>query len=208
MRPTSSVLMACAVATAMGSGAARAADSGTEARLREALRSATSQLRALEDERAKWQASDAEQKRELESLRNQLAAAPKAPPPSRASGRCLEDLQSCQVEQVEHAATAAKLKESLARCEVAARDAAAAAHSQDETEQARVKAAAADMASLTERGRSCETKNARMYRVAKEILDQLWKSGGGEPILGLKRVEVENFAQDAEDKLLEAKVKP
>jgi hypothetical protein len=208
MRLTSPVLMACAFAAAMSSSAARAADSGTEARLREALRSATAQVRALEDERAKWQASDAEQKEELESLRKQVAAVPKAPPPSRASARCLDDLQSCQVEQVEQAAATAKLKETIGECERAARDAAASAHAQDEKEQARIKAETAETALLTERAKACEAKNARMYQVAKEILAQLWKNGGGEPILGLKRVEVENFAQDAEDKLLEARVKP
>ncbi len=209
MRPTSTVLMAWAVAAAMGSSAARAADSGTEARLREALRSATAQLRALEDDRAKWQASDAEQKKELESLRKQVAAAPKAPPPSRASARCLDNLQTCQVEQIEQAAAAAKLRESVVECERKARDSAESARTRDEKEQARVQAAtAAQVSTLTEHARACEAKNSRMYQVAKEILDRLWKTSGGDPILGLKRVEAENFAQDAEDKLLEAKVKP
>src|SRR5262249_31629387 len=63
------------LAAVLGPATARSAESQSEARLREALRSTTSQWRALEDERARWQATDTEQKKEIESLKAQLAAA-------------------------------------------------------------------------------------------------------------------------------------
>ncbi len=191
-----------AMAAILGPAVARA-DSGTEARLREALRSAAAQVRALESEKAQWQSADAEQKQALEALRKQLVEAQRRPA-ARAPDRSAADLKECQAEQLSSAADAAKLRDDLAQCESSAREAAAARAQQEE----RAKVASAEAAALAEQRKACEAKNARMFEIAKSVLDQLWKSGAGEPLLGLKRVEVENFAQDAEDKLLETKVKP
>lgn len=204
MRGPLITLAACIAAAALGAREARAADSGTEARLREALRSATAQLRALENERAQWQATDAGQKHELEAVRKQLAEAQKRPAPKGAD-RSAAELKDCRAEQSTVAAAAAKLREDVAQCESAAAQAASAARARDEE---RAKSVGAEIAALVDQRKACEAKNAKMFEIAKGIIDQLWKGGGGEPLLGLKRVEVENFAQDAEDRLLEAKVKP
>ncbi len=179
------------------------ADSAGETRLREALRSATTQLRALEDERGTWQAKEAELRKELESLRKHLASAKQTP----ASGRSLTELKQRLAEQNE---ANAKLTDSLAQCQNAGRDAAENARAKED-QRARL---AGEVTSLSERLDRTEAKNARMYKVGKDIIDWLSNVGMGaallarEPFLGLKRVELENLAQDYEDKLLEQKVKP
>jgi chromosome segregation ATPase len=204
MRWLSTVFMAWLAGAALGAREAKAAETGAEARLRDALRSATSQLRALENERARWQATEAEQRQELEALRRQLAEAQKRPVP-RAPNRCAAELKECQSDQTMLAAAAAKLRDDVSQCEASAARGEAAARARDEE---RARSAGKEIAELVEQRKACEAKNARMFWVAKEILDRLWKGGAGEPLLGLKRVEVENYAQDAEDRLLEAKVKP
>lgn len=191
--------------TALRPGAAEAADAAGESRLREALRSATAQLQALEDERAGWRAKETQSQKEVESLRKQLAAARQAA--GKGGGRQLGDLNQRLAEQAE---AAAKATQSLAQCQNTARDAAETARAKEE-ERARL---AVQAATLAERGAACEAKNARMYAVGKDVID--WLSNVGvvaalaarEPFLGLKRVELENAAQDYEDKLLEQKVKP
>ncbi len=202
------VLRTACLVMVISRGPARAADSGAESRLREALRSTSAQVRALEDERAQWQVTDAQQKREIESLKSQLAAVPKETQASKEGMQCSAQLKRLRAEQSERASATAKLEESLTHCEAAAFDTAALVRAREEQAAKQVKEVAPEVAGLTERLKDCEGKNHRMFQVAKEILDQMWKNGAGEPILGLKRVEMENFAQDAEDKLLEAKVKP
>ncbi len=206
MRSASAPLLLLIVA--LGSRTARAADSGAETRLREALRSTSAQLRALEDERTQWQITDAQQKKELESLRSRLSAQPQDARSSNENKHCSAQLKQCQAEQSEHAAATAKLEASVAHCEATVYDAAMAAKVREQDAANRTKDTASEITALTERTKACEAKNAKMFQVAEEILAQLWKNGAGEPVLGLKRVEIENFAQDAEDKLLEAKVKP
>jgi len=204
MRPTSVVLLVC---IAMACPPARA-DSAGETRLREALRSTTSQLRSLEDERAKWQVKEGELQKDLEVLRKQLATRPAA---AKGGDRKVAELDRRLAEQTE--ATSAlktangKLTESLAQCENTARDASDTARSKEDE---RIQLAK-QVSSLTERLSAAGTKNARMYNIGKELVD--WVSNinvesAVEPLVGVKRVELENAAQDYEDKLLEQKVKP
>jgi len=168
-----------------------------DARLREALRTATNQVRALEDERAQWQAREATLKAELEQARRQAASAPKL-------DRAGLDLQRRLAEQRDAATKA------LAACEAKARDGSDAGQAQ-EAERTRLEAA---LKVASERAAAGEVRNARMYQVAKGVLDWIEQIGWGEalaarePLLGLKRVELENLAQDHRDKLLEQRTKP
>lgn len=193
------------LAAMLGPATARSAESQGEARLREALRSATAQMRALEDERARWHATDTEQKKEIESLKAQLAAArskarrEQAPPPELT--RRLE----------EQAEANQKLTATLAERQAAAREAAETARSKDE-QSARL---TAQVSLLTDRAAACEEKNARLYQLTREFVQRFEKEGIGdallgtlEPFLGLRRVQLENFSQDFQDKLLEQKVQP
>ena len=188
----------------LASAPAPSAESQSEARLREALRSTRSQLRTLEDERGRWQALEAEQKKEIESLKAQLAVAIKAhrqqAPYAELTRRLDEQTEANQ-----------KLSASLAECQTAARDAADAARAKDEQNTRLI----AQVGSQIQRAASCEEKNARLYRLTREFVERFEKMGLGdtllstlEPFFGLRRVELENFSQDFQDKLLEQKVQP
>jgi hypothetical protein len=174
------------------------ADPATEARLRDALRSTTAQLRALEDERARWKETEAQLRRELESARG--AARPSQPP--AASVTALNRKIS------EQATTNARLKESLAQCESrAARPASAVAPSAPVEGEERKKLTG-EVASLKEKLSASEAKNLEMYRVGKDLTSWMVQNGvGGERFFGWKSVELENIGQEYEDKLFDQKVK-
>ena len=178
------------------------ADAATESRLRDALRTTTAQLRTLEDEKTRWQATEAELKRQIQELQGATAAAQ-----GRSSDRTVATLQKRLSEQVD---ANKKLKDSLARCQTqpAARGPGTAptvAASDKEDDRARL---ATEVTNLREQLKSSESRNLEMYQVGKDLIAWLEQIGvGGEPMFGWKRVQLENIAQDYEDKLYEKKVK-
>jgi hypothetical protein len=198
MRSTAAVLLAGALA-AIGPAAAQA-QTPTEARLREALRSTTAQLRTAEDDRARLQASEAALKVEVATLRSQLGSAR-----ARAGGRELEALRAQLAEvnrrleqqvQVNRAAA-----ESLSKCQVAGQ------------EEARARAQLqAEIAASRKEFAAAQAKNARLYQVGQEIIEWLSSKGiatalwAREPFLGLKRVELENVAEGYRDRLQEQRL--
>jgi chromosome segregation ATPase len=193
-RPPLAALLAGAAAALLPATPLAQAPSA-EARLREALRAATVQVRALEDERAAWQAKEAALQKEVEALKAKVVAP--APRP-QVGARELAELRGQVAQQAEAAARAAA---SLERCEAERGDAARAR----EEERSRLQAQAARVA---EQLAAAEGKNERIYRVAKETLDWLQREGvGGEPFLGLRRVALENAVQDREDRLVEQRIK-
>ena len=178
--------------------AARAQQPDT--RLRDTLRSTTAQLRALEDEKAQWQAKEAQHKKELEALRADLEAARKGAA-SRGDERAVKRQLSAQLE------ASAKATEALARCQKEAEE-------NVSSQQARVKEAeeersraASQLEDLGRRAAACEERNARLSAAGKEFAAWVAKASGTvcEPILGLRRVELENRTQEFEDRLLELK---
>jgi hypothetical protein len=177
------------------------ADANTENRLREALRTATTQLQSLQDEQAQWQAKEAKLTKELEATREELAAAKRAPP--KREGLSL----AARKEYENKLATAA---ETLAHCQLES-DAAHKSEQAKEEERAQL---AASLGKSNARVAACGAKNEKLFRVGQDVLDWLQKMGTGaalaarEPFLGLKRVELENAAQDYEDKLLDQRVAP
>ena len=194
------------VATFVSLAPARAAESGTEARLRDALRAATAQLQALEEERARWQATDAAQKRKIEALEAKLASAPVRAPRRNDDGE-LAELRRQLAEQTEGRA---KASESFGQCQGALREATEAARGKED-ERARL---AGQLGPLNDRLSQCVGRNERMYAVARGIVDRYQKMSlaqlirDREPILGFARVQLENLAQDDQDRLLEQRVKP
>jgi len=181
--------------------AAVAADASAEARLREALRTATAQVREQTDARSRLEASEARLKQQVLALQRQLAQAPRAAPAPRGAS---PELRRCLADQ---ATASARLEASAAQAAGAARDAAEARARADQAE-ARATAVGGEQAALAASAKACEAKNVRMYEVARSLLEAVWKDRSGEPLLGLGRVELENFVQDAEDRLLETRVKP
>jgi chromosome segregation ATPase len=197
------LLLACA-ACLLRATAVLAAETSSEARLRDALRSATAQLRALEDERSRWQATDADQKKEIEALKAKLATASSRPAP-RNNDRELQELNRKLTEAAE---SRDRQVEAAAECQVALREASQAARvKEDERTQL-----AERLGPLNDRVSVCETRNAKLFEVAMDILRRYEKMTVGEairarePFTGLKRVELENLAQDSQDKLLDQRV--
>lgn len=188
------------------SGMSALADSDTETRLRDALRSAIEQQRSLEDERATFLAKQSESDKQIEALKAQLDALSKAPkkPDTAPEMAALTQRVSQQGAEI------AQLNQTLDKWKAAYNDAVAVARAK-EAERAKL---ATDDAALSKRATGCETRNAALYKVGSEILDRLQKVSLGdviaqdEPFTGIKRVELQNLVQDEQDKLLDQKVAP
>jgi chromosome segregation ATPase len=206
MRSSSAAILACIVLSLLLPASA-SAQSASDTRLREALRTTTTQLRAAEDERARLQASEAALKAELEAVRAEAATAKRSGASRRQVDELNAKLAEATRELAEQREAGKKASEALAQCQASAQD---TAHAKDEQE----KRLGGEVASLGERIAALEEKNAQMYRVGKDVIDWLSAKGFGaalaarEPFLGLKRVELENAAQDYEDKLVAQKVNP
>jgi hypothetical protein len=180
------------------------ADAASEARLRDALRSATAQVRTLEDEVSSGKAKEAQLQKELEAARAE-AKQTKTVVVSRQSDREVADLRRRLADQED---ANRKLIEAAVKLQTASRERAEAGQSCEE-ERAKL---APQVASCAERLARAEEKNDHLFQVGKEIIDWLGGVGVGaaiaarEPFLGLKRVQLENAAQDYEDKLYEQRL--
>lgn len=185
----------CALAILLAPQVARA-QASTEARLREALRSATAQLHTLEEQQSLAQTREAEQKKQLEALRAELEAARAA-----AGKRSAGEGSALKARLAREQEASAKLTASLAQCQKSAADSAEATRAKEE-ERAR---AAGEKDALSASVAACEQKKLALLHAGTQFLDWLTGSGSGlcEPFLGLKRVELENRAQDYRDQILD-----
>jgi chromosome segregation ATPase len=174
-------------------------------RLRDALRTTTQQLRTAEDDRARLQAGEAAMKKEVADLKAELEKAKKGPkgPSPRALADLNEKLAAAQKQVAEQALASRTVEDELRKCQALAQE---GNRSQEEQR--------AEHARAKERLAAAEAKNARLYAVSREVLDWIQSMGFGEvlaarePFLGLKRVELENAAQDYDDKVREQRVVP
>ncbi len=189
-------------AVAAGQHAAHA-DATTEAQLRAALQSATSQIAGLEDQVANLQASQAPNVAMIEALRAQLQKAggsTGAPAPAK------------------NDAAVAKLTK-----ELAARNAELGKSRSDEqttasalsNETAANAALQAQLASLNKGLASCDAKNMQLYKIGNQILDAYSHKddlfgtiADREPFIGIKRVQLQNIVQDEQDKLYDNQITP
>jgi chromosome segregation ATPase len=188
-------------------GGARAADSDTETRLREALRNAIAQQRSLEDERATLLAKQSESDKQIEALKAQIDELAKGQAKKNENAPEITELRSrvtMQGEQLE------QLNQTLEKWKAAYNEAATVARAK-EAERAKL---ATDVDGLTQRATGCEEKNAQLFKIGNEILGRLEKVSFGdvigqrEPFIGYKRVELQNLVQDERDKLLDQKATP
>jgi len=176
------------------------ADTETD-RLREALRSATAQVRSLEDARAAQQAKLTAVEQERDRLRKQ------------------NDAYKAQVKEAEQAyrqavkdfnERLAERDESLEKWKSAYGEAATVARTKD-AERTKFEGEAK---ALKASNKACDAKNAELVKVGNDIVRQyeamspLEKIWDHEPVLGLKRVDHQNAAQEFRDKILDQKVKP
>ncbi|WP_072389359.1 hypothetical protein [Hyphomicrobium sp. CS1BSMeth3] len=189
-------LVAILVATADGAHAQSEVD-----RLREALRSATAQSRALEDQRTALQAKIAAAERDKTALKGQLDAA-------KAKARQIEKDYREAVTQFNE-----RLEERnqvLEKWKEAYAEAAGVARAKD-AERAKFEAeAAATKTGLT----ACTDMNRKLVTVGRELLAHYENVTLGdailaqEPLVGVRRVRVQNLLQDYAEKVQTATVPP
>lgn len=170
-------------------------------RLREALRTATAQARAAEDQRAALQAKLTTAEQERERLRKQNEA-------YRAQVKEAEQAYRQAVKDFNE--RLAERDDSLEKWKVAFAEAAGVARAKD-AERAKFEAEATAFKAST---KACEAKNVQLVKTANEVvtryeaMDPFEKVLDHDPVFGLKRVEHQNAAQDFRDKILEQKAKP
>lgn len=183
----------------MMSPAARADQEGD--RLREALRAATAQARAAEDQRAALQAKLTAADQERDRLRKQNEA-------YRAQVKEAEQAYRQAVKDFNE--RLAERDDSLEKWKSAYGEAAGVARAKD-AERAKFEAEATAFKAST---KACEAKNVQLVKVANDVvtkyeaMDPFEKVLDHDPVFGLKRVEHQNATQDFRDKILEQKAKP
>jgi chromosome segregation ATPase len=199
MRPSLFIFVATLMA-ALSYGQVVRAESETD-RLREALRSAIAQTRTLEDQQAAAQARQAESDRERDRLKHEIDAA-------KARTQAVEKAHAEAVEEFNR-----RLEERndvLEKWKAAYEEAASVARDKDaerakfETESKTFKASA----------KSCATRNIKLVAVGNDLLERLEAVELGdvlaahEPLIGFKRVEIQNLLRDYQDKILEQRANP
>ena len=163
-------------------------------RLREALRNATAQTRSLEDQRTALQAKLADAERERTAL--------------RADVKKLEKQHRDAVDEFNQRLV--ERDETLDKWKAAYEEAATVARTKD-AERAKFEGEAAAFKAST---KSCLAKNAAFYKAGNELLQRYQNLTlgdaivGREPVIGFKRVEIQNMLQDYKDKMFEQKATP
>ena len=170
-------------------------------RLREALRTATGQVRSLEDQRAVMQAKQVEAERDRDKLKAQnqtlRAQVKEAEQSYRQAVKDFNDrigerdlvLEQWKTQYGE-AATVVRVKE------------------------AALAKATAEAASFKASSKSCEAKNVQLVKLTEEIVVRYKEMNPFEKVLdhevlfGLQRVEHQNQVQDYQDKIISQKAKP
>ena len=168
-------------------------------KLRDALRSATAQTRALEDQRAALQAKVAEAEREKAALTAQIAAA-------KAQVKDVEKIHREAVDEFNQRLE--DRNQTLEKWKGAYEEAATVARAKD-AERAKFEGEVTAYKAST---KSCVAKNTQLMKVGRELLHRYEGVSFGdiavinEPLTGARRVEVQNILQDYEDRLIEQKV--
>jgi chromosome segregation ATPase len=203
-----------ALAAVLACGPALAQTASTEDRLRDALRKTTVDLRAAQDGQAAIQAQLDQTTRQKDALQAQVAElsaklaaqpAPSAPAPQAAAPeKSAGEVRALQG-QVQ------SLQAALAKFQASYNEAASVARSKDsESRQAAQSAESAEKAVA-----ACTEENSKLLGVADDIL-HLYRTtgfrttliGSYEPVLGLKKVELQNIVQDYEDKIRDHQYQP
>lgn len=206
--PKSLALAALLGATTVLHAAESAPAAANEARLRDALRSATLQLRDAQGKVSETQAALDEKTAEAAGLKKKSDALAKQGAADRdASAKKVAGLEDTVAKRD---AELAKYKDLAAKWKEAAEKNAEIARTVD-AERARL-AALSDR--LTVRVADREAQNVKLVTLANEILKRFEKFGMGEaianrePFIGTKRVELQTLVQDYGDKIADRKVKP
>jgi chromosome segregation ATPase len=181
----------------------------TEDRLREALRRSTVELRALQDAQAGMQAKIDELTKQKDDLQHQLddaqAKLATTPPPE---AKPVEDVQALKDEIEALKKQNGELQAGLARWQSSYQEAASVARAKD------AEAKKLDASLKTSEQVLCTAKeeNTKLIAIANDILHtyetQSFRNlllGSYEPLIGIKKVQLQNLVQDYEDKMYTAK---
>ena len=190
------------------------AQTDQETRLRESLRRVTSDLRTMQDSQAKLQSELTEAQAQREQLRRQFTTA---------QGRVAE-LEKAAAQPPPSQEPPPELVAELERLRAAMRDSQARIIAARQQAQAQAQAQLREMATrLAEEQQSrtrsqkaldvCIDRNVALFAASRDVMrayaDVGFRSlllGNVEPVLGLRRVRLENVLQDMEDKLYEGRV--
>lgn len=198
MKPRISVLSVFVVAI-MCCGTAQA-DTETD-KLREALRSAIAQTRALEDQRAAQQAKVAEAERDKAALKAQVDV-------GKAEIKKLEKQQRDAVDEFNKRLT--ERDDALDKWKSAYEEAASVARTRD-AERIKFEGEATAYKAST---KSCLAKNTQLTKVGRELLHRYEEVHFGDmlvardPLAGEQRVRIQSLLQDYNDKILDQKATP
>lgn len=190
--------------------AARAAESvdANEAKLREALRNATLQLRSAETERGTLQTAQAALTEEKKALEAKFETLRKETISERATND--KAIAALKAEAAAQAAEIARLKEALEKSEAGLRQATAFGTAK-ESDRAKL---ATDLIVLQRKVEDREAKNLALFKLGNEILGRYEKFSLGEalaarePFVGTTRARLESLVQEYQDKLLDQRAKP
>ncbi|WP_043585838.1 hypothetical protein [Geminisphaera colitermitum] len=204
-----SLLKSILVLAVAGSAAfAQQETTPSEARLREALRATTLQLRTSENERISLQTAHDGLLKDKAGLQTQVKSlAQKAAEEQDASRKNIAALEK-RLAALE--AEKKTLTETVAKWESANREATELART-TEAERARLALRLTDTERLLA---DREAKNVALFKAGSEILNRLESFGLGdaikarEPFVGKKRVELQLLVQGYGDQLLDGRVKP
>ena len=167
----------------------------------EALRSAIAQTRALEDQRTALQAKVAEAEHEKAAAKAEIDAA-------KAQVKKVEKEHREAVDQFNQ--RLAERDETLEKWKSAYEEAATVARTKD-AERAKFEGEANAYKAST---KSCVAKNGQLLKGGRELLHRYEAITIGdmmvarEPLLGARRVEIQNSLQDTNDKFLDQKATP
>ncbi len=181
-----------------------------ESRLRAALRSATVELRQLQDQNATLQAKQAQAEREKLDLTQKLAADEAALAQLQQQAKTAADSAQQLTQQLQQTSAAFdSTRGNLAKLQTEYQQTSEAARARD-AEATRLEATLAD---TRKHLIACDDENAALYKLGREVLDLYDHKGlfsvlATEPVSGLKRVELENLVQEYKDKMLDNKLTP
>jgi uncharacterized protein (DUF3084 family) len=180
--------------------AASAASQTDDDRLRDQLRSTVTQLRELQDSQATLMAQKAAAEQERDALKKKVGSRSAGTAVARRDAAVIAglraDLAKAQADNAQLAAGAQATGAELAKTKQLLAQA-----------TAQGQALAADRDGLKATLATCAAHNAQLYKTGREILDAYARvdlttvMAKKEPFLGLKRVQLENLAQDYRDAL-------
>lgn len=170
-------------------------------RLRQALSQAITQSRSLEDQRSALKAQLAAAQRDKAALETQVKAA---------KAEVVQVHKEYRQAIDEFNKRLAERDDTLEKWKTAYEEAATVARTKD-AERAKFEGEANAYKAST---KSCTTKNTLLVKTGRELLHHYRSVTIGdafidqEPLLGLRRVDVQNEIQDTGDKILDQKVQP